>query len=157
MLKVYNPKNCLKHSGKIRTITDALKLKSPTIGSLHREKGKDFASSMVMAWLVYLNELLNLNKPMSEEQIELCAEAILNDFYALKFTDLTLLFKKIISGEYGEFYESLSIPKILTFFRDYFDERCNIAMTESEMKHKNFASDETFNISNNVKRHLKNG
>lgn len=156
LLKVYNPKNCLKHSSKIKTIKEAINSKSPTIGTFQREKGKKFTESLVMGWLVYLNELLNLNKPMSPDQIEICATSILNEFYALKFSDLTLVFKKIISGEYGEFYESLSIPKVLTFFRTYFDERCEIAMQESEMNHKNFASDETFNYSNNPKRYLKN-
>ncbi|WP_372938135.1 hypothetical protein [Seonamhaeicola sp.] len=145
----------MKHSNKIKTIKDAMLLNSPTIGTMQREKGRVFTEAMVMGWLVYLNELLNLNKPMSEDQIEMCATEILNDFYALKFSDLTLLFKKIISGSYGEFYESLSIPKVLSFFRDYFDERCDVAVQESEMNHKNFTSDETFNYSNNVKRYLK--
>lgn len=128
---------------------------SPSIGFLQREQGKEFTHSMIMGWLVYLNELLNLNKPMSEDQIEMCATDILSDFYALKFSDLTLLFKKIISGSYGEFYESLSIPKVLSFFRQYFDERLDIAVQESEMNHRNFTSDETFNYSNNPKRYLK--
>lgn len=128
---------------------------SPSIGVFQREKGKVFTQSLIMGWLVYLNELLNLNKPMSNDQIEMCATAILDEFYALKFSDLTLLFKKIISGEYGEFYESLSIPKVLTFFREYFDSRCEIAIQESEMSHKNFTSDETFNVSNNPKRYLR--
>lgn len=155
LLKVYSPKNCMQHSSKIKTIKEAMNLNSPSIGSLQRIQGKNFTISMIMGWLVYLNELLNLNKPMSQDQIEMCAISILDEFYALKFSDLTLLYKKIISGSYGEFYESLSIPKVLTFFRDYFDERCDIAMQESEMSHKNFASDETFNYSNNPKRYLK--
>ena len=77
---------------------------------------------------------------------------VVKEFYAIKISDLTFLFKRIYSGHYGEFYESLSIPKIMTFFREYFDERCEIAENESISKHNDIQSDQTFNYSKNIKR-----
>ena len=53
----------------------------------------------------------------------------------LKMSDLTLMFKKIISGQYGEFYERLSIDKVLTFFREYLEERLNLAADNSLRNH----------------------
>lgn len=125
---------------------------APTIATFSREKGRDFTVGLLMVWLVYLNAMLNLNKPMTEDQIEMCAEEIVNEFYALKVSDITLLFKRIMSGAYGEFYESLSAQKVLSYFRLYFEERCEIAENNSVRSHKDFASDETFNFSNNLKR-----
>ncbi len=130
----------------------AINSDAPTLALFVREKSKEFTEGLLMGWFVYLNELLNLNKPMSTDQIEMCVNEILNDYASLKFSDLTLLFKKIITGEYGEFYESLSIPKVISWFRDYFEQRCNIAAQESLRKHQDFTSDETFKISTNVKR-----
>ena len=72
---------------------------------------------------------------MNEDQLKLASEMILSEFYALKMADLTLLFKKIIGGVYGEFYESLTIPKLIGFFRQYFDDRCNLAMEQSQRDH----------------------
>jgi hypothetical protein len=43
----------------------------------------------------------------------------------------------------------------MTFFREYFDERCDIAENESISKHKDLASDDTFNYSKNVQRILQ--
>ena len=85
--------------------------------------------------------MLNLNKPMSETQIRLCTTMILEEFYALKISDLTILFKRIIAGEYGEFYERLSIDKVLTFFRKYFIERCNLAEENNNRIHQEFKYD----------------
>ena len=48
---------------------------------------------------------------------------------------LQLLFRKILSGEYGELYESLNPPKILTFFRNYLNERMNVGAEMSIRKH----------------------
>lgn len=98
-----------------------------------------------MAWLVYLNELLGLKNPMSETQIQLCATHILKEFNYLKFSDLSLLFNRIITGQYGEFYESLTIAKVLTFFREYDKERTEVAVDEAERQHREFRYQENKN------------
>lgn len=130
---------------------------APTIGTFVREKNRDFAEGLVMGWLVYLNDILNLKRPMTEDQVELCAVEILNDYHNLKISDLTLLFKNIIAGKYGEFYESLTIPKVLTFFRDYYEERLEIGMIESQRKHNDFMNQNEFDISTSLKRKWRNG
>ncbi|QEE50131.1 hypothetical protein FUA48_11225 [Flavobacterium alkalisoli] len=142
----------MRHSGKLTTIDKALNAPAPTLGTLQREKTKDFAIGLTMGWLVYLNDILNLNKPMTEDQIELCAIEINETYYSLKISDLTFLFKKIISGTYGEFYESLTIPKVLSFFREYFEERCQLAEQQSQRTHCDTKSHAEFNYSKNIKR-----
>lgn len=142
----------MRHSGKVTTVQEAMNANAPSLGTFQREKGRTFTESLIMAWLVYLNGILNLNKPMTQDQIELCAVEINNEFYGLKMSDLTLLFRRIISGVYGEFYESLSIPKVLTYFREYMKEREIAAEAESEARHNDFKSNDEFNYSSNVKR-----
>lgn len=142
----------MRHSGKLTTIDKALNAPAPTLGTLQREKTKDFAIGLTMGWLVYLNDILNLNKSMTEDQIELCSIEINETYYSLKISDLTFLFKKIISGAYGEFYESLTIPKVLSFFREYFEERCQLAEQQSQRTHADTKSHAEFNYSKNIKR-----
>ncbi|MUV03358.1 hypothetical protein GN157_06510 [Flavobacterium rakeshii] len=91
---------------------------------------------------------------MTEDQIELCAIEVNETYYTLKISDLTFLFKKIISGSYGEFYESLTIPKVLSFFREYFEERCQLAEQQSLRTHNDDKSHSEFNYSKNIKRVL---
>ena len=79
---------------------------------------------------------------MSEEQMKLAATLICEEFYMLKMSDLTLLFKRIISGQYGEFYERLSIDKVLTFFRNYLEERFEIAIDQSSRNHRDIKQNE---------------
>ena len=70
----------------------------------------------------------------------------------LKISDLTLLFKRIISGSYGAFYERLGIDKVLDFFRQYLEERYQEAAQMSQQVHNDRQSDDTFNYSNNIRR-----
>ena len=152
LLSVYSPVNCMRHAGKLATIEHAMNSTAPTLGTLHREKSRDFTIGLVMGWLVYLNDLLALRKSMSEDQIEMCAIDITDTFYTLKMSDLAYLFRRIISGQYGEFYESLTISKVLTFFREYFDERCKHAAQQSIRQHADFSSQDMFNYSQNLRR-----
>ena len=136
LLEKFHPNNCMTYSGKLATIEDAVNSKAPSIASFQREQGRKFTEGLVTVWLMYLNNILNLNKPMSGDQINLCSSMVVEEFYMLKVSDLTLLFKRIISGQYGEFYERLSIDKILTFFRTYLEERFNLAEDNSQRNHK---------------------
>ena len=136
LLEKYSPKNCMLDFGKVKTIEQALNSKAPSIASFQRQQGRQFTEGLITFWLLYLNNILNLNKPMSEEQINLCSNMVVEEFYMFKVSDLTLLFKRIISGQYGEFYERLSIDKILTFFRTYLEERFTLAGEASLRNHE---------------------
>lgn len=133
-------------------VDDCFESKSPSLAAIQREKGEPFTEAFMAAWLMNLNEILNLNKPMTESQIILCVAEIMNNYASLKIADLTLLFKRIMAGEFGEFYESISIPKVLTFFRKYTEERMNRAFEINNAKHQKYKSGDPMNISKNIKR-----
>jgi hypothetical protein len=46
-------------------VGQSLASKLPSLGRIQREKGQGFAATFLSAWLMQLNEILNLNKPMS--------------------------------------------------------------------------------------------
>lgn len=144
----------MKFSGKLKTISDAINSKAPTLAVIKKENGEDFTRSFLVLWLVYLNTLLDLKNPMNEDQIELCSDSVLSEFYMLKMSDLTFIFKEIVSGKHGKFYERLSISDILNIFNNYFDERCKVAEEESLRNHNDMKSDMTFATSKNIKRIL---
>lgn len=154
MLKVYSPSNCFKHAGKLKSISDAINANAPTFALLKKETNDEFTQSLISMWLIYLNQLLDLKNPMNEDQIELCSVTIMNDFYMLKISDLTFVFKEIVAGKHGKFYERLSISDILNIFTNYFDERCKVAEEESIRIHNDMKSDMTFATSKNIKRIL---
>ena len=132
----------MAHAGKLVSVTDAINSPSHSLGKIQREQSKKFTEGLVLVWLMYLNEILNLNKPMSEEQMKLASVLICEEFYMLKMSDLSLLFKRIISGQCGDFYERISINKVLTFFRNYLEERFEIAIDQSSRDHRDVKQNE---------------
>ena len=137
LIKQYAPAKFMLNAGKLVSIKDAINSNSYSLGKLQREHSRKFTESIISNWLIYLNETLNLNNDMSIEQIRLASVLICEEFYMLKMADLTLLFKRIISGQYGEFYERLSIDNVITFFRNYLEERFEIAIDQSSRDHIN--------------------
>ena len=135
----------MKYSYKVATLGEAINLPAPSISQIKREQGEPFCEKFVMLWLVYLNEMLNLNKPMTENQIRLCAAQLLAEYGYLKVSELTLIFKRILSGEYGEFYERIGIDKLLTFFREYDKERFQFIVDERQREHAEFRYTEQVN------------
>ena len=142
LIKQYAPNNFMPNAWKLVSIKDAINSNSYSLGKLQREHSRKFTESIISNWLIYLNETLNLNNDMSIEQIRLASVLICEEFYMLKMSDLTLLFKRIISGQYGEFYERLSIDKVLTFFRNYLEERFEIAIDQSSRDHRDVKQNE---------------
>ena len=95
-LRVYSPNNCMKHSYKLKTIAEAINLPTPSISSIRRDYGATACESYIMLWLVYLNEMLAVSRPMSEDQISLCSSQIMNDYGYLKLTEISFIFKRIL-------------------------------------------------------------
>lgn len=136
-------------SNKIKTIDQARKAKVPTLAAMSRtlEDGKAFGKEevvrQIVKWLIELNEMMDLNKPMTNAQILMCARMIMEDYYYLKSTDLALFFTRIIKGEFGEMFEALSITKIMSWIAIYSDERMNIGAQEAKIQHDKIISRET--------------
>lgn len=137
-------------NNKIKTIDQARKAKVPTLAAMSRTVhngrafGKEEVVRQIVKWLIELNEMMDLNKPMTNAQILMTAQMIMEDYYYLKSTDLALFFTRIIKGQFGEMYESLSITKIMSWLAVYSEERMNMGAQESHMKHDKIVSRESW-------------
>lgn len=83
------------------------------------------AVSLIIKSLTELRNTLNIDRNMSEQQIAMCAEAIVNsdEFYMLRAEDFDLCFRKASEGAWGEFYGRLDQPMVFGFIRKYSIER----------------------------------
>ena len=79
--------------------------------------------------------MLNLKRPLGEEQIDEIAEEVVAVLHHLTMADIYLIIRRGMRGYYGELYESLSMAKVLSWFFDYFDERCKVASGRSLENH----------------------
>jgi len=120
-------------------MSDVFKEKTPTLVELKKVYGRDWIISYVSAWLIHLNEITNAKNKMSPNSIAFVSETIYDD-YSLRLADLTLFFKMVRKGDFGDFYENISEGKILSWFKKYYDDRCNYAQNERHKEGKEFST-----------------
>ena len=113
-----------KELSDITTLAQAAETLSPSLKKITKLRGGDFTLAFLKGWIVDLQKNLNIKNRMSEEMIDICAEEILTSFGYLTIPDVKNIFTDALKGVYGEFYESLSVPKIISWFNDYFERRC---------------------------------
>tara|TARA_R100000654_G_scaffold14432_2_gene31042 strand:+ start:7892 stop:8344 length:453 start_codon:yes stop_codon:yes gene_type:complete len=67
-----------------------------------------------------LCKMIDANKTLStDEELQMCCRAIINDFPALKIEEVRTCFDMIIQGKFGKLYERLKTAEILECLRQY--------------------------------------
>lgn len=118
----------------VRSVTDVLKVAGdyPTLGSLKAANGSEKVEALIKVFLVQLTELVNIARPLNATKIDAIAERVVANYAALTVADINFVFNAAINGDYGSFYESLDVPKVMTWFARYFEERCSTAAEISQ-------------------------
>lgn len=120
----------------VRTLNDALAVSSdrskyPSLAVLRREYGEAKIEAIIKLHLIDLCENVNLKRPLRDRQVDGIAREIVSEFYALTIADIHVVFRQAKTGQYGEFYDSLDMPKVMGWFRQYFADRCAACADES--------------------------
>ncbi|MEB3380313.1 hypothetical protein [Flavobacterium psychrophilum] len=123
----YLPENFLPKVKALTTIKQVLEQKTSSLAKIKKEVGIVRTEALIKVYLIRLNELLELKKPLSEDAINEIASILTTDYYNLSMIDVVFVTNQAIKGKYGEMFESLNIPKVLKWFETYFNDRCNTA------------------------------
>ncbi|OXA83690.1 hypothetical protein B0A56_00795 [Flavobacterium columnare NBRC 100251 = ATCC 23463] len=123
----YLPEQFLPKVKEITTVKQALQQSTSSLAKIKKEVGVTRTEALIKVYLVRLNELLDLKRPLSEEAINEIANILTTEYYSLNMTDVVFVLQQAIKGKYGQMFESLNIPKVIKWFETYFDERCNTA------------------------------
>ena len=108
---------------QVKSIDDAIKIKSPSIGQICNEYDIKKTQAYIKLWIVDLMFSLNLKRTLNEFQIDEVALLICSEYRSLTKADINLIFRDAKLGKYGAFYESLDVPKILGWFAEYHSNR----------------------------------
>lgn len=106
---------------------------TPSLVTLKKEAGVEKVIAYIQAWLVNINTSLNVRRPMTADQIIECSIYMLEDYYSATIADIKLFFSEVKKGKYGEFYESFSMTKVLMWFDDFWQNRCE-AVYEANLR-----------------------
>ncbi|MFL0104951.1 hypothetical protein [Tenacibaculum maritimum] len=158
LCEIYNPSKCMRLYSKCSTIPKALNSQAPTLSSLIRSIGGVKVEAYIKLWLIDLNLSLGLKQPLKEHQIDQIAFGVIENYRSLNIADISLIFKNAKHGKYGDFYDRITIPTVLKWFRLYFNDRCNVAASQSyqnHIQHKSAFANTPRSCENNLREGMK--
>ena len=139
----YNPEEILKvnttpaNFKHVKTVKLACQDQSDALSVIKKKVGEEVSLAIIKVWIINLNDYLNISRKMNPAQIDETANLIMEEFFYLKTSDIALIFKRIKTGYYGGFYESIDGMKILDMMHQYAEERINMHMNENDRQHRN--------------------
>jgi len=122
-IQEYGIAACREKYEEVNSCSKALETSSPLLSHVKNSYGKQSAIAYIETWLYNLNDYLNISRRLKKEQIYETALYIIQDYYFLNIAEIHLFFKKIKKGEFGNLYEGIDGYKVLSFLKEYDNER----------------------------------
>ncbi len=122
---------------EVRTVQQSVALpheECPCLLAIARqgEQARREVVTLLSAHLLALQQFLNLKNGMSSDALIFAAESVLNEFGGgITWADVKIVLDGAKMGKYGEYYERLSCPQVVGWFRKYAEQRAEAAETWS--------------------------
>ena len=120
----FNLDFCLSRYSTIQTITQGLSADLIKLGELNLAYGDKITALWIESWLVNIASYMDFS--ISSKQASSTAMFIKEECYMLNIGELTLLFKRIFKGKYGQFYGKFNGQTIIGACVEFRNERGKI-------------------------------
>jgi len=86
-------------------------------------------------WLIRIRESFNIGNRMTDEQCDRCAAQLVKDYYNFTVADISFIVAKATNGDSGLAYNRLDGAVIWQWFKQYAEERAQVAADMQQQKH----------------------
>lgn len=135
-------------SMQVRSIKDIMDRKNDILNLRqiieYKENGNEVVVSMFVKSLNTIKEMTGVKKWITPEGVKLFIDEVINRYAKKDIThiqlnpvDIMLFARKVSTGEYGEMYESITVPKLLSWLDEYVYERTTYVLEEKKNKEIN--------------------
>lgn len=125
-----------------RKIEDVFESHEPAIISIQVKRGVTVARAAVSYLLTEALEFFNAKETMSDIQVAMTVDLILEEYPYFKTDDLKLCFKNAMKMKYGEIYNRIDGQVVMSWLKAYNKERCAVADNQSWNEHKAYLAEE---------------
>ncbi|MGE4308982.1 hypothetical protein [Bacteroides sp.] len=125
-----------------KRIEDVFLSNEPSIISIKSKHGETVARAAVSYLLSEALEFFNVKETMSDIQVAITVDLILEEYPYLQTDDLKLCFKNAMKLKYGQIYNRIDGQIVMSWLKSYDIERSEKADIESYNRHKEVISKE---------------
>lgn len=133
--KQFNMDYCFIKNMAVKNNSDGLLTNTIKLRELSDCYGDKNIANWIASWLVVLSSKMDFS--ISPEQAGTTSILILEELYMINIAEFSLLFKKILKGDYGIFYGKFNIQTILIACKEFRLQRGSvISKMDSEEQNK---------------------
>ena len=125
-----------------KRIEDVFSSNEPSIISIKSIHGETVARATVSYLLSEALEFFNVKETMSDVQVAITVDLILEEYPYMQTDDLKLCFKNAMKLKYGQIYNRIDGQIVMSWLKAYDVERAEKADIDSYNKHKEIISKE---------------
>ena len=114
----------------------------PSIVQIRKRFGEAGARAVISYLISDALEFFNVSETMTDRQIAMTVDLIIEEYPYLKTDDLKLCFKNAMKMKYGQIYNRIDGQIIMGWIKAYNSERCMAAQVTSENESKTRKEDE---------------
>lgn len=103
-----------------------------TMATLRRELGIEKIVSMIAIHLIHCDEVMNLNRRLTQPMVDAIADDLYEVAYFLSFEELARFFKEFRQGVHGKTFQGLNSENVCTAARNYIQLRASRVAQKSE-------------------------
>lgn len=112
-----------KEGNAVRTQLNALAPARMSIGKMAKsEAGRVIVVDDVTLMVLWVNDCVNVSRPLTETQILTIAEAVVTKYGWLRTEDVMIAMRRGAFGEYGSVYERLDVEAVMKWVERYANE-----------------------------------
>ncbi len=119
----------------MKSIPDIWEAKTPSLGSIRKAFGEDYALAYLELWIVKFVDSINTSTKMSPNQIKDTALLVISEMPYITIADISFVFREAMKGAYGDVYNRVDCMVIYKWFTTHWNNRLNEAEQSSLMKH----------------------
>jgi len=140
-LTKFEPSAMVMKFRHIKTVSDAIKEDSNGISLYAKELGEDTVMAVIELHLLSLSQAVNVSNKLTKVQIQEIAIEIMAVYYFLSMVEICYVLRKAKRGDYGKFYNAMSMPEVLSWFADYTELRIKDFIDNQAREHDNHKDD----------------
>lgn len=118
------------------TVNDVFLSHEPDIGTVIRKYGQPEARAILVFLIADMLEFFNATESMSDTQVAMTIDLIIEEYPYFKTDDFKLCFKNAMKMKYGKLYNRIDGRVIMGWLKEYNKERCAMADHQSYNEHK---------------------
>jgi hypothetical protein len=136
-LTTFTPQNIRTQLTKVKSCSEAIKTDKNGVSFYKKNVGQIETETIIGALIVDFQKSINVNKELTNYQIDMIVIEILSSYYFLSPVEIAFVFKRAKLGYYKVNTFALSMPDIMSWFALYTEERITEFQKVQEQENKN--------------------